>query len=172
MEPLLLFFILFVSFMVVWIVALLISRSISKKRLRKFKIYLQENFPHINLQKQEILIARQKSKQFLPDILLLIDETQKEIILITENKDEGITDHRYAFSDLAAVNSSHQIIRRGFFPKTYSYEETLSLNFKDGGRFTLILENLSNKKGDDQGAKVIKEMFAVWQKKLNEIVKN
>ncbi len=170
MEPLLLFFVIFVIFMSVWIVVLLISRSISKKRLSKFKIYLQENFPQIDLQTQEILIARQKSKQFRPDILLLIDETQKEIILITEAEDTGITDHRYAYDDLSAVNSTHQIISRGFFPKTYSYEETLSLDFKEGGSFNLILENISNKKGDDQGAKVVKEMLAVWHKRLNEIM--
>ena len=171
MDTILYFVFIFVLFMAVWIVSMLISRSISKKKLKRFIDYIHENLPDIDHENDEHLFAKQKSKQVRPDIMLLIKEERQNILLILDSKTVGISHKSYAFEDLVDVNSTNQIIGRGLLPKTYSYEETLQLTFKDGETFQMILENISNKQGTDQGANIVREIFAPWQRKLNQIIK-
>jgi len=132
MDTLLILVFTFIFFMVIWAVGIFIGRSIQKKRLNAFKEYIQNELPHINLEKDKILIAKQKSKQVRPDILLILKKDQSEIILLTDQKDAGITHNRYNFKELSSVESKHQIISRGMLPKTYSYEERIILSFNDG----------------------------------------
>ena len=61
MEPLIVFFVTFVLFMAVWFIALLIGRAIQKKKLAKFKLYLQENVPGYDMETDRVLIAKQKA---------------------------------------------------------------------------------------------------------------
>jgi len=171
MDSILIFVFTFIFFMIIWIVGLLIGRSISKKKLSNFRKYLGDNLPEIDPSKEEILIAKQKSKQVQPDIALLMREDMEDIILLLDVKGTGITHKRYQNEDLKAFKSTDQIISRGLFPKTHSYEETLQLDFADGNSYKLILENVSNKQGSDQGANVVRNMFAPWKRKLNNIVR-
>ncbi len=170
MELLLVFVITFVFFMAVWIIALLIGRSISKKKLSSFRKYLQDQLPEINPDDQEVLIAKQVSKQVRPDIALVINQENEEIIILQEIKGQGIRHQRYDFGDLTEVKTTDQILSRGLFPKTYSYEETLHVSFNDGKRYALIIENISNKQGKDQGADVVRNIIAPWHRKLNAIL--
>ena len=172
MDTILVFVVIFVIFMLIWIVGLWIARTISKKKLNKFRNYIQENLPGVDLEKDKALIAKQTSKQLRPDIALLINQEQEEIIILQDIKGSGISHHRYRFDDLRDVDPSHQIISRGLFPKTHSYEETLHLEFVNDDTYDLILENISNKKGDDPGAEVVKNMFTPWRRKLTHIVKD
>jgi len=169
MESLTVFFVTFVLFMAVWIIALLIGRAIQKKKLAKFKVFLKENLPDFDIESDRVLIAKQKSKQVKPDITLYLDEKKQEIIVFTDEKQTGITLHRYDFNNLVSVDSSNQIISRGLFPKTYSYEETITLEFTDGQHFHLSLENVTNKSGSDQGADVVRNLLAPWRERMTEI---
>ena len=162
MDTLLILVFTFIFFMVIWAVGIFIGRSIQKKRLTAFKAYIRSEMPDINLEKQDILIAKQKSKQVRPDILLMIKEDEKEIILVTGQKGSEITQNRYHFDDLVSVESNNQIISRGVLPKTYSYEESIIISFKDHKNFQLVLENISNKHGDDKGADVVREIFSPY----------
>ncbi|MEA3328013.1 MAG: hypothetical protein U9R53_12035 [Chloroflexota bacterium] len=139
--------------------------------MKGFKNYIHESIPDIDHENIEHLFAKQKSKQVRPDIMLLINEERQNIFLILDNKTSGITHESYAYKELADVNSTNQIIGRGFLPKTYSYEETLQLSFSDGESYQLILENISNKQGTDQGADVVREIFTPWRRKLDQVIK-
>lgn len=170
MDTILVFVVIFVIFMLIWIVGLWIARSISRKKLSNFRNYIQENLSEVDLEKDKILIAKQTSKQLRPDIALLINDAQEEIIILQDIKGVGMTHHQYHNGDLRDVTTSTQIISRGLFPKTHSYEEALHLEFVGDETYHLILENISNKRGDDQGAEVVKNMFAPWRRKLNQIL--
>jgi len=170
MEYLLIFVVTFVGFMVIYIVAMVIGRAISKKKLGNFRKYIQEKLPNIDSEKSEVLIAKQKSKQVRPDIAMLIDEADGSIIVLQDNQKEGITHHSYKYADLTAVDTTDQILSRGLMPKTYSYEETLHITFNDGQSYQMTLENISNKNGNDQGADVIRNLFAPWRRKLNAVL--
>jgi hypothetical protein len=170
MEILLVFVITFVFFMAVWIIALFIGRSISKKKLSSFRKYMQEKLPEINPDNQEVLIAKQVSKQVRPDIAMVINNDESEIIILHDIKGKEISHHRYDNCELAEVKTSDTILSRGLFPKTYSYEETLHVSFKDGKCYQFVIENISNKQGDDQGADVVRNIIAPWHRKLNAIL--
>lgn len=171
MDTLLYFVILFVLFMAAWFVSMLISRAISKKKLRGFKEYIQENLTDINTEEVEQLFAKQNSKQVRPDIMLITDDEKQKVILIQDSKESGINHISYDFNNLVEVTSTNQIISRGFLPKTHSYEETLHLIFSDDKSYQLILENISNKTGSDQGADLVREIFSPWRRKLDQIIK-
>jgi len=170
MDILLVFVITFVFFMAIWIIALLIGRSISKKKLSNFRKYMQEKLPDIDPDNKEVLIAKQKSKQVRPDIAMVINEGENEIIILQDTQGEGIKHHRYDYDRLEEINTSDQILSRGLFPKTYSYEETLHLSFKDGNSYHFVIENISNKNGNDQGADVVRNIFTPWRRKLSAIL--
>jgi len=157
--------------MAVWIVSMLISRSISKKRLKGFLEYIHENIKDFDPEIEEHLFAKQKSKQVRPDIMLFIIDEKQNIILIQDSKTSGIAHQSYAYEELVDVNSMDQIIGRGILPKTYSYEETLQMSFSDGETYHLILENITNKHGTDQGADVVRKIFAPWRRKLDQVIK-
>jgi ABC-type lipoprotein release transport system permease subunit len=170
MNSILVFVITFVVFMAVWIIALLIGRAINKKKLGNFRKYIEEHLPEIDPEKEQILIAKQKSKQVSPNIALLMPKNNDQILILVDEKGSGITLKRFSYSDLKAVRSLDQVLSRGFFPKTYSYEEALQMDFNDGSSYQMVLENISNKQGNDQGADIVRGMFAPWRRKLNEIL--
>ena len=172
MDTILYFVILFVLFMAAWFVSLLINRSISKKKLKGFNDYIQENMTEIDLESVEHLFAKQHSKQVRPDIMLMIDDENQNIVLIQDSKTSGISHNSHKFSDLDEVSSTNQVISRGFLPKTFSYEETLIITFNDGEPYHLVLENISNKHGSDKGADLVREIFAPWRRKLDQITKD
>lgn len=161
---------IFVLLMVAWIVALIAGRAISKKKLASFRNYIAKKLPESDASREELLIAKQKSRQIRPDIALLIKDITEEIILLLDVKGTGITHKKYGFGELLSVHSTNQVIGRGFLSKTYSYEETLALTFTDGQTYPLILENTSNKSGSDQGADVVRNLFAPWKRRLNSIL--
>jgi uncharacterized membrane protein YdfJ with MMPL/SSD domain len=158
--------------MAVWIIALLIGRSINKKKLSNFRKYLQEKLPGNNQVNQELLIAKQKSRQVQPDIALVINEMENDIVILQDIKGEGISHRSYDYDQLKEIKSTNQILSRGLLPKTYSYEETLHLSFKDGRTYQFIIENISNKQGNDQGADVVRNIFAPWKRKLNALLED
>lgn len=172
MDMLLVFIVTFIFFMLIWIVAMFIGRAINKKRLSQFRTYIKNHLPYVDPANENILIAKQKSKQVKSDIALLINETSREILVLLDEKGEGITHKSYPFDELKIARSEDQVISRGFLPKTYSFEERLKLEFRDGASYQLILENISNKQGNDQGADVVRNIFAPWKRRLNEILRN
>lgn len=168
MDSILVFVITFVIFIAVWIVALLIGRVIQKKKMSNFRKFISENLPEINPEKEQILIAKQKSKQVRPDIALMMPEQTEQILILVDEK--GIHLKRYSYDQLKAVRSLDQVLSRGLFPKTFSYEEMLQMDFNDGKSYQLVLENVSNKQGSDQGADIVRGMIAPWRRKLKEIL--
>ena len=94
--------------MAVWIVSMLINRSISKKRLKGFLEYILENIKDFDPEIEEHLFAKQKSKQVRPDIMLFIIEEKQNIILIQDSKTSGIAHQSYAYEELVDVNSMDQ----------------------------------------------------------------
>ncbi len=126
----------------------------------------------MDLNRDSVLIAKQASKRIHPDIGLLINDPQRDIIILQDIKGSGITHHRYNYEELKDIKSTNQIISRGLIPKKYSYDEKLHLEFVDGQGYDLIPENISNKHGDDRGAEVVKYMFFPWREKLRDIINN
>ena len=171
MDTMLYFVILFMLFMAAWFISMMISRAISKKKLKGFSEYIQQNLSDFDTEKVEQLFAKQNSKQVRSDIMLLTDDDNQKIILIQDSKETGITHTGYDFSELVEVSSSDQIISRGLLPKTHSYEETLHLSFSDGESYQLVLENISNKTGSDKGADLVRDIFSPWRRKLEQIIK-
>ncbi len=133
---------------------------------------MQDQLPDINPENEEVLIAKQISKQVRPDIALVINEGEEKIIVLEDIKSKGINHHSYDYDQLEEIKTSDQILSRGLFPKTYSYEETLHLTFKDGKAYKYIIENISNKKGNDQGADVVRNIFAPWRRRLSSILED
>ena len=154
---------------VILMVVFFIARMFSKKKMGAFKDYLTQQFP--DLKDAELFASRQKSKGIKLDIALALNEVKKEIILLLDNKGEGLVHKVYGFKDLKSVDSTDQIIARGALPKTYSFEQTMTLTFKDGGIYLFVSENVSNKHGDDKGAQLVRDTFSPWEEKLNKIVK-
>ncbi|MDY6866775.1 MAG: hypothetical protein SVT56_02555, partial [Chloroflexota bacterium] len=107
MELILVFVITFVFFMAIWIIALLIGRAISKKKLSSFRKYMQDQLPEIDPDNQDVLIAKQVSKHVRPDIALVISEEDQEILILQDIKDQGISHQKYDFSDLVEVTTTH-----------------------------------------------------------------
>jgi len=63
------------------------------------------------------------------------------------------------------------ILERGIFPKTYSYEKTMMIKFKDGSAYSFILEGISDRYGEGRGSDLVRNIFDPWEEKLNEIIK-
>lgn len=159
-----------VTFVVIML-AFFIARAFGKGKMRAFQEYVKQNFPDLP-DTVEMYGAKQKSKGIKLDIALLMDETKKEIILLFDNKGEPLAHKLFPYDELTAVDISDRIIERGISPKTYSYERTLALKFKDGSSYSLVAEMVSNKYGNDKGADFIRNSFAPWEKKLNNILDN
>ncbi len=170
MEALLIGVIVFVAVFVLIMGIWLISFFINKKKSGVFRNYIKQHFPDFP-EGEPILIARQKSKTVMLDIALLIDEAKKELILFFTNRGKEMNHKIFPFKNLTAVESSDRILSRGIFPKTYSYEQTMVLKFNDGSTNQFILENISNKYGDDKGSDFVKNVFAPWEDQLNQITK-
>jgi len=157
------FIFFFVLFMVVWFISFLVA----KKKLGIFKKYALQHFP--DLKDQELLIAKQTSKKAKLDIALIINDSKEELVLLLDAPGKGITHKIYSFQNLKVVESFNTILERGFAPKTYSYEQTLALKLDDGSTYRFIMANISNKRGSDKGADVVRNTFAPWEEKLSKI---
>ena len=157
----------FALLMSVWYVSFLRN----KKKTSVFRNYLKQHFPDFP-EEIPIFTAKQASKGITINIVLVINEAKKELILLFANKGEEMNHKIFPFQNLAAVESSDKILSRGIYPKTYSYEKTMVLKFNDGSTYNFILENISNKYGDDKGSVLVDGLFAPWEKKLKEIVEN
>jgi hypothetical protein len=169
MEPLWIGIIVFIVVFVLVVCAGYISFLMNKKKTGVFKSYMKQHFPDFPEEKP-ILTAKQTSKTMMLDIALIIDEVKKELILLFARKGEEMNHRIFPFRDLSAVESSDKIIGRGIFPKTYSYERTLVLKFNDGSSYNFILENISNRYGNDKGSDLIKNIFAPWEERLKKII--
>jgi hypothetical protein len=156
----------FVLIMSVWFISLMIN----KKKANIFRNYIKKNFPDLP-QGYPILMAKQKSKTTLLNIAIAINETKKELLLFLADKEKGIIHKAFSFNDLKAVESSDKIIERGVFPKTYSYEKTMMIKFKNGNTYSFILEGLCDKYGEGKGSDIIRDLFATWEEDLKEIIK-
>ncbi|MBN2048424.1 MAG: hypothetical protein JW750_11320 [Anaerolineaceae bacterium] len=159
----------FIIIIVAFGLAALAGTLIRKSKTSGYKKYLVDNFPHLPPD-IDMLIAKRKSKQIKPDIALILPDTGTDILLLLNESGRDITHKAYTFDELVSVESTHQMIARGAMPKTWSYEETLSLGFNDGKTYHLILENVSNKTGSDQGAVIVKNMIAPYKNKLMAIM--
>ncbi len=119
--------ILFVLFMAVWIVSMLISRSISKKRLKGFLEYIHENIKDFDPEIEEHLFAKQKSKQVRPDIMLfIIEENLPSIIDWFFPAWNGFVD-RYAAAKLFGMR------REAFDPLAIQFVKNLLVEGKIAG---------------------------------------
>ena len=150
--------------------AYFISRMLGKKKLGVFRDYLKQNFPYVP-EDTEIFAAKQKSKKASLDIALLFNDPKDEMIILLANKGEELKHKVFPFKNLSGVESSNQIISRGALPKTYSFEQTMVLKFKDGSSYNFILEMVSNKRGNDKGSDLVRSTFAPLEEKLNKILK-
>jgi hypothetical protein len=155
---------------VIFMLAFFISRMLGKKKVRMFQDYVKQKFPDLP-ENSEMFTAQQKSKRPRLDIALLLNDSKKEIILLLSNKGEELKHKVFPFKDLIGVESSDKMLTRGALPKTYSFEKTMVLKFKDGSSHNFILENVSNKHGNDQGSDFVRNTFAPWEEKLNKILK-
>lgn len=136
---------------IIIMVAFFISRMLSKKKEGVFKDYVKQKFPDLP-EDTEMFTAKQKSKKVSLDIALLFNDSKKEIILLVANKGEELNHKVFPFKNLTGVESSDQILSRGALPKTYSFEKTMVLKFKDGSSYNFIAEMVSNKQGNDKGS--------------------
>jgi len=135
-----------------------------------FQDYVKQKFPDLP-EDTDMFTAQQKSKRPRLDIALLFNDSKKEIILLLSNKGEELKHKVFPFKDLTGVESSDKMLARGALPKTYSFEKTMVLKFKDGSSYYFILENISNKHGNDSGSDFVRNNFAPWEEKLNKILK-
>jgi len=159
----------FVLFFGIGMVVFIIRTVLDKRKLRGFQGYFTLNFPDLP-QDLKMLTAKQKSKGMRMDIVLIINDAKEEIILILDNKGEGMRHVKFPFSGLKSTDSTSTIISRGALPKQYSYERTILLNFEEGGVYKIIQEFPSNKRGSDKGADIVMENFAPWEKRLKDIL--
>jgi len=167
MDFILEFLAIFIFFLVLSLVVGLIAYLVAKKKKGVFKNYALQHFP--DLKDQELLIAKQTSKKAKLDIALIINDAKEELVLLLDVPGKGIIHKVYSFQNLKVVETFNTILERGFAPKTYSYEQTLALKLDDGSTYRFIMENISNKRGSDKGADVVRNTFAPWEEKLNKI---
>ena len=151
--------------------AFLISRFFAGRKVSKFQDYVKLHFPELPDDTQ-MLSAKQTSKGVKINIALLMDDANKELILLLADKGNDFEHIRYHFSELTDIEVTDQVISRGLAPKTYSYEMTMVLKFDDGHAYSFVAEMISNKYGDDKGSDIVKGHFAPWREKLGEILKN
>ncbi len=149
--------------------AYFIARKRALRKMGLFQQYVQAQFPDLPAG-SEIFSAKQKSKGIRVDIGLVIDDAKKEIIILLSNKGDEIIHKIYAFKELQAVESSNTVLARGALPRNYNYEQTMLLKFKDGSAYTFIIEAFSNKQGNDQAADAVRNFFARWEARLNQIL--
>lgn len=157
----------FIIFLVIAIVAWGISRLRAKSKEKGFRGYLAEHFPQFDAG-TPMLMAKSKSKQAKPDMAMVIDDAQDQVIILRNLSGKNIEQFVYSASDMTFLDRGSQMIGRGFAPKTWSYEEHLQIIFKDAIRHYFYLENISNKSGTDSGADVVRQMFEPWFVKLSD----
>ena len=115
------------------------------------------------------------------DIALLFNDSKKEIILLLVNKREKLKHKVFPFKNLTSVESSDRILSSGVLLKTYKFEQTMVLKFKDGSSYNFILEIGSNKYGkaftfrgkvldENFTPEQIRRTFAPWEEKLKIIL--
>lgn len=165
LRGVIIFVVVFLLMMGVYAIAMLRNR----KKIGIFQTYVKEHFPHIT-QDTPMLVAKQKSKTARLDIALLQDDAQQQIIIVKADAGQPLTHQVYAYKDLRSVDSSNTILARGIFPKNYSYEQTLKVGFVGDVVYQFILENISNKHGTDQGADVVRNVFAPFESKLKALL--
>lgn len=155
---------------VLYIVAALVGAAIGVKTAKKYKAYLKTHFPQLP-DDVDMLVAKQKSKKMGLSIGMVINDPAQEIIVIGKGDGKELQHRVFQYSDLSAAESSHQVIKRGaLWQKTFSYERTLLVRFKDGSAFSFIMENISNRAGSDKGSRVVIDAFRPWEEKLNQIL--
>ena len=159
----------FVLFLIVSVIAFVIRSIRNKQKEKGFRGHLLALFPSLKPD-TPMLMAKSESKKVKPDICLVIDEGNQQIIVMRNLSGKEITHKTYAPTDLSAVNRTNQMISRGFAPKTWSYEECLELAFSDGSRYKFYLENISNRNGTDAGADAVRQLFDPWYKSLSELL--
>jgi hypothetical protein len=157
-----------VSVFVLFMLFYLIGLASGKSKRKKYQTYILQQFPH--LQGQDFLMAKQVSMKLNPSIALIIDPTKNEMILMFEAGAKGCTHIIYPFASLRAVTRTSQILSRGALPKTYSYEEAISLAFADSRTYLFIVETISNQYGNDKGAEAIRNIMSPWEQKLQALL--
>ena len=156
----------FVLFVVVAGIAFVFRTIRNKQKEKGFRGYLTGQFSDLGAD-IPMLMAKSESKKVKPDICLVIEEGNQQIIVMRNLSGKDITHKLYSASDLASLKRSNQMISRGFAPKTWSYEECLDLGFNDGDHYRLYLENISNRDGTDAGANAVRAFFQPWYEKLS-----
>ena len=156
----------FILFLVVGGIAFAIRTVRNKQKEKGFRGYLSQNFPALGPD-EPMLMAKSESKKVKPDICLVVDKANQEIIVLSNLSGKVVTHKAYKPTDLTSVDRTDQMISRGFAPKTWSYEECLNLGFNDGSHYRFYLENISNRNGTDAGADAVRDIFRPWFEKLN-----
>jgi len=166
-----LFLILISSLLIfTWFVIFIASQKIRTHQRKRLLAFVQREFPFVDIETLNFLLAKQKSNQLFPSILLMIFEDQNEIHIVIDNKKKNPTHLCYGYDQLKAVRSSNRIIKRGVWPKISSYEETMHLDFSDGRSFHWVLDNVSSDSAGNRGSLVVKEILMPWYKRLNKIL--
>lgn len=156
--------------LIAWVVSVLASQKIKKRKLQRFMNHIRDLFPSVDIDRQNILFAKQNNKQLSPNILLSILDHRKEIHIIVEDKYGNLEHTCYPYDQLEGIRSSNRVISRGFWPRILSYEETLLLDFMDGRSYRWVLENLFTGLGEKQGSQVVSGIFLPWKRRLNQIL--
>ena len=167
MQPQILAFIIIAVTIVIIVVATLL---IIQKRVGIFKEYIKKQFPDIS-EKEQVFRAKRTVTSLANDIVLIINEAKKELIVFLVD-DKEISHKVYPFKDLTSVKSSDRIIRTGYgkgVMPAYNYERTMSLEFSNGSKYAFILIKLSNEYGNDQWSNDVRNAFAPWEEKLKKI---
>lgn len=168
LERILLYVIVFVVIVVFTVAAFLISSRFNRKKIEVFQTYVKQRFPDLPSDTR-LLVAKQKRKTMILDIVLLLNEGKEEIIVILANRGHEMTHAIYHYKDLRSTEISDTVLTQGVYPKTYTYERTLKLQFNDGSSYDFIGQNISNKNGNDKGADAVKNIFAPFESKLKGI---
>jgi len=159
------FLLYFVLFLVIGVIAFVIRVILSKRKEKGYRGYLSEHFTSLSAD-IPMLMAKSQSKKAKLDISLVIDEQNNQAIILRNVSGKQIEHNAYPVADITSLNRHNKMISRGFAPKTWSYEESLELVFKDDIHCFFYLENISNRDGTDKGADVVREMINPWYKKL------
>ena len=158
-----------VAVFVLFMLAAFISRAFNKNKLKAFQAYAKQSIPSVP-DGLEMFAAKQKSKGLKLDIVLILNDSAKNLVVLQDNKGEEMKHTIHSYTDLVSADSTDTVISRGALPKQYSYERTLTLTVKDGSSYKFIQEYPSNKHGNDKGSNIVKDIYAPWEAKLKAIL--
>lgn len=162
------FVVVFVLIFAVYMIAYFITAGGVKKKKAAYQAYINQNFSL--LPNKDFLMAYQLSQKLNPTIVLLVDDSKKDIIILMPMGGKGYTQKIYPQGSLLNVFRTYRIITRGAINKTYIYEETLILTFNDNVSYNFLMWGLGNAYGTTKGADTVRNIIAPWEQKMRAML--